>query len=250
MVSTLDATPSAETYSYAPITLPSSAPTSVTIQTWFNGLTSKMVGALGSFEFEADGIGLPRWTFNFKGRIPGTSPNMVDAAAPTSPAFAVNTAIPLTTASIVNIGIYTAPKVRSFKFIQNHELETRWAQTVVANPGENVRGFSTNSMRGEIEVVLEASALAETDGVGTAVAGLDPQKLLRASGTIDFKYKVYTGGSYAPYRFEVPKMQVTEFDYDEAGAVVLWRIKGMCGAPVDPAGGSPAFPWRVFFPTS
>lgn len=244
---TLDATGGTESWTYVPVVAPASSPTSLSIQSWWHGLTAKMKGAIGSFEFEADGLNMPKWMFNYKGMLDAA---ISDAAPSLSASFgSVATTIPLAQNAVVNIGAYVAPKVRSFKFTQNHEIEVRANQTALGgSPGANVWGFSTNTMRAEFEVVIEAPVLSVADGIGTGAAGINPSNLELTGSTIDFKYKTYTGGSYASYRFEVPRAQVTEWEADAAGSIVLWRLKAIAPLPIDIP--TPYYPWRLVFPTS
>lgn len=241
----LDTTPGAERWTYTPPAQPLwNSDQSIALRCHWHGMRQDLAGAFGSFEFSADGLGIPTWTFNYTGLLPaGSLDNSVDEASTALNIQPLAAAYPTAHGVTIQMGDYINARVRSFRFTQNREVMTRADQNVAYTA---LSGLVGGRRTPEWEMVIEATP--KVAGAATT-AGVNPWSM--ATGTaFNLQYKVTSNGSYAPYRFEMPRATVNAdgFEQESDGPVVLWRLRGSCHLAGD--GSASDYDYRIVFPNA
>lgn len=211
----LDATASAEKYTYTPEAL-SVAPASVFIEGYSRGFLFPFTGVYGSMAVIIDGPGYARGEFEIRGRA-GVETDV------SLPAITYGTTVhPKATGLAVVLGNFTAGVVRRVEFRQNRELADR------ANiSGAAVyQGVANARMSPELVLVVEAAALT-TSTPWSATSTFNPSKLYDdgIQHAISFGFGVAGAANYNRVAFAAAQAQLSQPPvHEEDGPTALWRL--------------------------
>lgn len=148
---TYSATPTPQ-WTYTP-TPQGTTYTGLTIRQFAQGMQFDQSGVLCDWSFETQGLGVPVFTFNWRGIA--TLP--ADQSLPSITLDATGVIPPVASAVVGNIGAFTTATIRRVAFRLNRNVETA---RVAQNLAGGHAGFVPGGMSPELELEIERPALA------------------------------------------------------------------------------------------
>jgi hypothetical protein len=148
---TYSASPTAQ-WTYTP-TAQGTTFTSLTLRQFAQGMQFDQAGVLCDWSFETQGLGVPVWTFNWRGVA--TLP--ADQSLPAITIDSTSVIPPVASAVVANIGAFTTATIRRVAFRLNRNLETA---RVAQNLSGGHAGFVPGGMAPELEIEIERPTLA------------------------------------------------------------------------------------------
>lgn len=142
-------------WTYSP-TAHSSTPTSLTVRQFAQGSQFDMAGVLCDWAFETQGLGVPVWTFNWR----GIASLPADQALPSITLQATTVIPPVASAVVGNIGAFTTATIRRVAFRLNRSVETA---RVAQNLAGGHAGFVAGGRAPELELEIERPTRATFD---------------------------------------------------------------------------------------
>ena len=143
---TYSATPTPQ-WTYTP-TAHSTVPTSLTVRQFAQGSQFDMAGILCNWAFETQGLGVPVWTFSWK----GIASLPADQSLPSITLQATSVIPPVASAVVGNIGAFSAATIRRVGFRLNRNIETA---RVAQNLSGGHAGFVAGGRAPELEIEIE-----------------------------------------------------------------------------------------------
>lgn len=172
-----DATFSTDRWLYTPTTH-GAGYTSLTLRQYSQGFQYDMTGVLCDFSYESSGLGVPIWTFDWRGLLPALP---TDLALP-AVTYAATTVIPPVAAAVVsNIGTFAfgVSALRKVTYKRNRKIDTpRLNQTLAGGHA----GFVPGGAAPVIEIEIERTALIGTPFHLTT--GIDGEALMAAATSV------------------------------------------------------------------
>lgn len=127
--------------------------TSLTVRQFAQGMQFDQSGVLCDWSFETQGLGVPVWTFNWR----GIASLPADQSLPAITVDSASVIPPVASAVVANIGAFTSATIRRVAFRLNRNVETpRVAQNLAGGHG----GFVPGGMAPELEIEIERPTLA------------------------------------------------------------------------------------------
>jgi hypothetical protein len=198
---------------YAPTSNPDSI-TSAALQCYYHGEMHKVFGVYSDFEIVCDGVGVPKFTFNWA----GVWDNSAYADA-TVPAITIDSTVvpPVSESMTVEIGDYVLPVVRRFRFAQAREMQDR--QSIAFAGG--YYGAAMLNRSPVLELTIEKTALVgnpyHTSG------GLDPIRLWDAATSIDVNVTCGTT-QYNRWKVLCPQAQLASVTSGDDNGIATWEL--------------------------
>lgn len=158
--------------------------TSLTLRQYAQGSIYELSGTLCDFSFETQGLGVPIWTFPFRG-IGGTAPT--DTNLPSLTHQATSIVPPIASAVVENIGSFTSATIRRVAFRMNRNLDT--ARIALDTTGGHA-GFIPGNIVPELEIEIERPARATYDPEAVMLAGTSAAVDVTFGSTQYNRYKI------------------------------------------------------------
>lgn len=130
--------------------------TSLTLRQFAQGSQFDQTGCLLDWSFETQGLGVPVWTYNWRGVASAPS----DQSMPAMTLQATSIIPPVASAIVGNIGAFTTATIRRVAFRLNRNVETA---RVAQNLSGGHAGFIPGGMAPELELEIERPARATFD---------------------------------------------------------------------------------------
>lgn len=190
--------------------------TSLTLRQYLQASIYELSGVLCDFTFETQGLGVPIFTFPFRG-IGATAPT--DTALPALTHQATSVVPPIASAVVENIGSWTSATIRRVAFRMNRNLDT--ARPSMGATGGH-EGFVPGNIVPELELEVERPARATYDPEATFLAG--------TSAAVDVTFGTT---QYNRYKISLPQAQLTQVTpaNDGALATVTLVFRGFATTP-------------------
>lgn len=205
----LDATYSASPtpqWTYSPTAF-GTAFTTLTVRQFAQGSQFDQTGVLCDFAFETQGLGVPIFTFDWRG-IAGSLPSDVTLPALTHQATSV--VPPIGPGMVVNIGALATAVVRRAAFRLNRSVDTARVQQNLAG---GHAGFVPGGMAPELELEIERPARATYDPEAVMAAGTSAAVDLTVGTT-----------QYNRYKLTLPQAQLTAATPSNDGALATINL--------------------------
>ena len=209
-----DATFVTDHWEYTP-TAAGSGYTSLTLRQYTQGFQYDQVGVICDFSWESQGLGVPVWSFAWRG-LPSVP---TDLSLPAVTYLATSVIPPVASGITATIGSFTSNAiVRKVSFKRNRKVDTaRVAQTVSGGHA----GFVPGGAAPTFDVELERTAL-----VGSPYhtsAGVDAEALMAAATSIavDFTYGSTTGNTWKHAFAQAQLVKVTPGNDGPLATVML-----------------------------
>lgn len=199
----LDATYSATAtpnWTYTP-TAAGTTFTSLTLRQFAQGSQFDQAGCLLDWTFETQGLGVPVWTFNWR----GVASAPADASLPSLTLQATSIIPPVASAIVGNIGAFTTATIRRVAFRLNRNVETA---RVAQNLSGGHAGFIPGGMSPELELEIERPARAT----------FDPESEL-ASATSRAVDVTFGSTQYNRWKLSLPQAQLATVTPGAEGAL-------------------------------
>lgn len=190
--------------------------TSLTVRQFAQGSQYDMTGVLCDWTFETQGLGVPIWTFAWRG-IGATAPT--DVALPALTHQATTVVPPVASAVVSNIGSFTSAVIRRVAFRMGRSMDT--ARPALDLSGGH-RGFIPGNIVPELELEIERPTRATWDAEAIQLAG--------TSAAVDV---TFGSTQYNRYRVSLPQAQLTQVTpgSDGALATVTFVYRGFATTP-------------------
>lgn len=172
--------------------------TSLTLRQYSQGMQHDQVGVICDFSWEANGLGAPVWTFDWRGVA--SLPTDVSLPAVTY----LGTAIipPVASATLTTIGSFTAGMIRKVSYKRGRNVD---AARIAQNLAGGHAGFVPGGAAPMMDIELERTAL-----VGSPFhtsAGVDAEALMAAATSIAVDV-TYTGGTNNAWKHAFAQAQL------------------------------------------
>ena len=151
---TYSASPSHQ-WLYTP-TATGTVPTHGTLRQYAQGSLYEQYGVQADFGYETQGLGVPVWSFNWRGIASAPS----DASYPSITVLAPTLIPPVASSVTLSLGSFTTATVRSVKFARNRNVDTA---RIAMNLAGGHAGFIAGSYFPEWEVEIERPARSDWD---------------------------------------------------------------------------------------
>ncbi|NDD85255.1 hypothetical protein EBZ38_13410 [bacterium] len=190
--------------------------TSLTLRQYAQGSIYELAGTLCDWSFETQGVGVPIWTFPFRG-VGGTAPT--DAALPALTHEATSIVPPIASAVVENLGSFTSAVIRRVAFRLNRNVDTTRVALDVAG---GHRGFIPGNIVPELELEIERPERSTYDPEATFLAG--------TSAAVDVTFGTV---QYNRYKISLPQAQLTSVTPGAEGslATVTLVYRGFATTP-------------------
>lgn len=174
------------------LTAPDSYGAVMTLQQWAQGSNYTQRDVVCDWSFEASGIGLPIFTWAWKG-VFDTLP--ADASYPSLTIDAASVQPFPTVAVVGTLGAFASPQIRRASFKLNRQIDTARANQNVAG---GHAGFVRNGLNPTFEIEIERPARAT----------FDPEVLRSTAASQAISYQVNPGAQYNRFTLSMPTAQL------------------------------------------
>jgi hypothetical protein len=189
---TFGASPSAR-ITYTP-TAPDTLGAVLTVQQWAQGSVYAQRDVICNFSYEADGLGVPIFTFDWRG-VMHTAP--VDGNFPSITIDAATVQPPSAVAVVSALGSFTGHTLRRFSFTRNRAIDTaRPSQTATCGHAGFVRGRFNPTMELEIE--------------RPARSAYDPEAIRAAASVASVSYQLNPGTQWNRFTHTMANAQLVD----------------------------------------
>lgn len=208
-----DATFSTDRWLYTPTTH-GAGYTSLTHRQYAQGFQYDQAGVIADFGYETQGLGVPIWTFDWRGL---SSALPTDLALPAI-TYAATTVIPPVSAAVVsNIGTFAfgVSALRKVSFKRNRKIDTPRLNQILAG---GHAGFVPGGASPTIEMEIERTALVGTPFHTTG--GIDGEALMAAATSVAINL-TYVGGTGNNWKHDFAQAQCTKVTPGADGPLAL-----------------------------
>jgi hypothetical protein len=213
----LDATYSASPtpqWSYTP-TAQGTTFTSLTLRQFAQGMQFDQAGVICDWSFETQGLGVPVFTFNWR----GVSTLPADASLPVITIGSASIIPPVASAIVGNIGAFTSATIRRVAFRLGRNVDTaRIAQNLAGGHA----GFVPGGQMPELEIEIERPALATFNP--------ESELALATSRAVDV---TFGATQYNRWKLSLPQAQLASVSPGAEGALatVTLTYRGFASTP-------------------
>lgn len=174
------------------LTAPDSYGAVMTLEQWAQGSVYQQRDVIANWSFEASGIGLPLFSFDWKG-VMTTLPT--DASYPSLTIDAA-TVQPFPTVAVVGaLGAFSGPQIRRASFNLNRQIDTARANQNITG---GHAGFVRSGVNPTFEIEIERPARAT----------FDPESIRSTAASQAISYQVNPGSQYNRFTLSLPTAQL------------------------------------------